>query len=102
MTQQSKRAFTYDQLTAGNCDFAGIAELAKAALLDDATFKRVEHLGRFFGRIGTEDGTEDYVSTVLSEDDLRRLWWDTADEGDKERPTRPLLEILLPPQDLVG
>lgn len=92
-----KHAFTYDELF-GEDEPTGLLEYAKEGQLDDATYERLEHLGRFCERVCTSGNGKEYlpIGLVLSEADLRRLWLETGGQDD-EYPSRPFLEIFSKP-----
>ena len=75
-----KRNLSYRQLAEGG--LAKVKELAEADRLDEldeATLARCAHFGRFFGRVGNAVPGNLRVGDVLSEDELQRIWEETAD-----------------------
>jgi hypothetical protein len=90
-----ERSFSYDQLTGSSLPL-GILSRAWVMRreLDDATYQRLGHLGRFCEGIANSVPRQDCgekVSALLTEERLQRIWRETADDGDTERPSRPLL-----------
>jgi hypothetical protein len=78
----SKQSLSYDELMSGKVAYDEIERLADARLLDDATFVRLAHIGRFSERIRNATADPDLkVSDVFTEDELQAVWRETADEG---------------------
>ena len=87
---KKQQSLSYEELSRGGREL--IDRLAEGAPLDDATRARCAHLGRFFTRLGQAVGqVADQVAgrtllgSVLSEDDLLKIWSETADEGASPR-----------------
>jgi hypothetical protein len=87
---KKQQSLSYEELSRGGREL--IERLAEGVPLDDATRARCEHLGRFFARLGQVVGqVADHVAgrtrlgAVLSEDDLLKIWRETADEGSSPR-----------------
>lgn len=91
------RTITYDELTGGLIRKPVIQALAKSGSLDADGARRLAHLGRFLLRVGESARPDLAVGAVWTEKELQRLWRGTADEGDHEVPTRPLLDCQPPP-----
>ena len=90
-----ERSFSYDQLTGSSLPLGMLSGAwAMRSELDDATCRRLGHLGRFCvgiaGAVPRRDRGEK-VGALLTEKRLQRIWRETADDGDTERPSRPLL-----------
>ena len=61
-----------------------LKRLVEADLLDDPTRTRCVHLAKFFEKVSQMAGSVEattVVVDVLSEEDLRRMWQETAEEG---------------------
>ena len=83
---KKQQSLSYEELSRAGRDI--IDRLAKGDILDDATRARCAHLGRFFVRVGQVVGQvadraagRTLLGDVLPEDDLLRIWRETADEG---------------------
>jgi hypothetical protein len=93
---KKQRSLSYEELSRGGREL--IDRLAEGGPLDEATRARCEHLGRFFARLGQVVGQvadrvagRTLLGAVLSEDELLKIWHETADEGaspstSKQRP----------------
>jgi hypothetical protein len=95
---KKQQSLSYEELSQGGRELIDL--LVEGAPLDDATRARCEHLARFFARLGQVVGqVADQVAgrtllgAVLSEDDLLKIWHETADEGASPRTSaqRPLV-----------
>jgi len=69
----TKQSMSYEELCC--TDFTEIERLFEANLLDDETRERCAHLFRFLERI------ESTAGDILVEDDLQRIWRETAGEA---------------------
>jgi hypothetical protein len=94
---KKQRSLSYEELSRGGREL--IDRLAEGGPLDEATRARCEHLGRFFARLGQVVGQvadrvagRTLLGAVLSEDELLKIWHETADEGASPRTSkqRPL------------
>jgi hypothetical protein len=94
---KKQQSSSYEELSRSGREL--IDRLAEGGPLDDATRARSAHLARFLVRLGRVAGqVADQVAgrtllgEVLSEDDLLRIWHETADEGATPRTSeqRPL------------
>lgn len=97
---RAMRTITYDELTGGLIPRALIDKLAKAGELDDATFRRINHLADFFLAIHRKAeklqiSDDEPIRNHLTEADLQRIWQHTAAAGDTEKPSRPLMDCVL-------
>jgi len=95
---KKQQSLSYEELSRGGREL--IDRLAEGGPLDDVTRARCAHLARFFARLGQVVGqVADQVAgctllgAVLSEDDLLKIWHETADEGASPRTSeqRPLV-----------
>jgi hypothetical protein len=91
---KKQQSLSYEELSRGGREL--IDRLAEGAPLDDATRARCAHLGRFFARLGQAIGQvadrvagRTLLGSVLSEDDLLKIWRETADEGASPRTVEP-------------
>jgi hypothetical protein len=57
-----------------------LERLAEAGLLDHSTLARCAHLARFFERIRQMGPAESKICDVLTEDELQKIWRETANE----------------------
>jgi hypothetical protein len=94
---KKQQSLSYEELSRGGREL--IDRLAEGGPLDEATRARCEHLRRFFARLGQVVGQvadrvagRTLLGAVLSEDDLLKIWHETADEGASPRTSeqRPL------------
>jgi hypothetical protein len=83
---KKQQSLSYEELSRAGRDI--IDRLAKGDILDDATRARCAHLARFFARVRQVIGEvadraagRTLLGDVLSEDDLLKIWRETADEG---------------------
>jgi hypothetical protein len=83
---KKQQSLSYEELSRGGREL--IDRLAEGGPLDDATRARCAHLGRFFTRLGQVVGQvadrvagRTLLGAVLSEDDLLKIWHETADEA---------------------
>jgi hypothetical protein len=83
---KKQQSLSYEELSRGGREL--IDRIAKGGPFDDATRARCAHLGRFFARLGKAVGQvadevagRTLLGAVLSEDDLLKIWHETADEG---------------------
>ena len=75
-------SLSYEELTRTGRD--ELRRLVEANLLDDATRVRCVHLARFLEKVSQMAGpmaSSTAVRDVLSEDELQKIWRETADEG---------------------
>jgi hypothetical protein len=83
MTIKAKRkSLSYEELTRMNPE--KLEELAMAGMLDDETHARIEHLGRFFGRLSEMGPADMKVGDVVTEEEAQIIWRETADKGATE------------------
>jgi hypothetical protein len=71
-----KRSLSYEEIIRTN------PEEINTDLLDDASLARMQHVGRFMRRIAKamrKSGLK--VSDAFTEDDLQKLWKETAEKG---------------------
>src|SRR5262249_60772065 len=66
--------------------------LAITKLLDEATLARINHLSRFFGRIGQLGAATAKVRAVVTDEEAQAIWRQTADPSasDTEIGRHPL------------
>ena len=76
---KEQRSLSYEELARANRD--ELERLAEADLLDDATRARCAHLARFFERVRQMGPAELKICDVLTEEELQKIWRETADEG---------------------
>ena len=58
-----------------------LKRLAEEGMLDDETFTRIRHLGRFFERVGRAALKPKLkVGEVFSEEELQAIWRETAED----------------------
>jgi hypothetical protein len=95
---KNQQSLSYEELSRGGREL--IDRLAEGGPLDDATRARCAHLGRFFAMLGQVVGevtdqvaSRTLLGAVLSEDDLLKIWRETAEEGASPRSVerRPLV-----------
>lgn len=91
---KKQQSLSYEELSRGGREL--IDRLAEGGPLDEATRARCEHLRRFFARLGQVAGQvadrvagRTLLGEVLSEDDLLKIWHETADEGVSPRTSEP-------------
>ena len=87
---KKQHSLSYEELSRNGRELIDL--LAEGGPLDDATRARCAHLARFFVRLGQVVGqVADQVAgrtllgEVLSEDDLLKIWHETANEGASPR-----------------
>jgi hypothetical protein len=80
-----KLSLSYEQITPTNPE--ELERLATAGLLDDEALARIDHLGRFFARLGelmADEGAR--VRDVFTEEELQVIFRHTADPSDAATP----------------
>ena len=75
---KKQQSLSYEELSRAGRD--ELERLAKADLLDDTTRARCAHLARFFDRIRQMGPAESRICDVLTEEELEKIWRETADE----------------------
>jgi hypothetical protein len=75
-----KRSLSYEEIM--RTGLPEMERLAEANLIDDATRMRCVHIGRFFERVGSMIPSDMVVQDIFSEEDLQRLWTETADPSE--------------------
>ena len=92
----NKRSFSYQELL--QSDRALLERLIEEGAFDYGTCIRILHLARFFGRLSQMGPAELRIRDVLTDQDLQRVWRETADEGaaefGDESPTNSLRAII--------
>jgi hypothetical protein len=83
---RKQQSTSYEKLSRAGRD--KMDRLAERGLLDATTRTRCAHLGRFFAMVGQVVGQvadqaagRTLLGDILSEDDLLKIWRDTADES---------------------
>ena len=76
---KKQQSLSYEELLRADLD--ELERLAKPDLLDDATRARCGHLARFFERVRHMGPAELKIVDVLTEEELRQIWRETASEG---------------------
>jgi hypothetical protein len=76
---KEQRSLSYEELSRASRD--ELERLAEADLLDGATRARCAHLARFFERVRQMGPAELKICDVLTEEELQKIWRETADEG---------------------
>jgi hypothetical protein len=76
---RKQQSLSYEELLRVGLD--DLERLAKPDLLDDATRARCGHLARFFERLSHMGPAELKVCDVLTEEELQKIWRETASEG---------------------
>jgi hypothetical protein len=86
-----QQSLSYEELSRANRD--ELERLAEAGLLDSATRGRCAHLVRFFEKVRQMGPAESRICDVLTENELEKIWRETADEDVSPRTSgqRPLL-----------
>jgi hypothetical protein len=77
-----RQSLSYEELSRSSRD--ELKRLVEADLLDEQTRVRCVHLARFFEKVSQMAGPmprNEIVGDVLSEEDLQRIWRETADEA---------------------
>jgi hypothetical protein len=75
-------SLSYEELWRAGRD--ELKRLVEADLLDDPTRTRCVHLAKFFEKVSQMAGSVEaatMVVDVLSEEDLQKMWQETAEEG---------------------
>jgi hypothetical protein len=92
---KKRQSLSYEELSRGGREL--IDRLAEGGPLDDATRARCAHLARFFARLAQVVGQvadrvagRTLLAAVLSEDELLKIWHETADEAASPRTSMPL------------
>jgi hypothetical protein len=95
---KKKQSLSYEELSRGGREL--MDRLADGSPLDAATRARCAHLARFFARLGQVVGQvadrvagRTLLGAVLSEEDLLKIWRETADKATSPLPEgqRPLI-----------
>ena len=83
-------ALTYDEIM--RMPGTVLEPLAITKLLDEATLARINHLSRFFGRIGQLGAATAKVRAVVTDEEAQAIWRQTADPSasDTEIGRHPL------------
>jgi hypothetical protein len=76
---KKQQSLSYEELSRASRD--ELERLDSADLLDDATLARCAHLARFFERLSHMGPAELKIVDVLTEEELRQIWRETASEG---------------------
>jgi hypothetical protein len=76
---KKQRSLSYEELSRASRD--ELKRLANAGLLDDATRRRCAHLARLYERLSHMGPAESKIIDVLTEEELRKIWRETASEG---------------------
>ena len=76
---KKQQSLSYEELSRASRD--ELERLAEADLLDDFTRARCAHLARFFELLSHMGPTELKIADVLTEEELRKIWRETASEG---------------------
>jgi hypothetical protein len=77
--KKKQQSLSYEELVRASRD--ELERLAVADLLDDATRSRCAHLARFFERLSHMGPAELKIVDVLTKEELRKIWRETASEG---------------------
>jgi hypothetical protein len=88
---KKQQSLSYEELLRADLD--ELERLAKPDLLDDATRARCGHLARFFERVRHMGPAELKICDVLTEQELQKIWRETASEG-ASPPTTGLRPIV--------
>jgi hypothetical protein len=75
---KKQQSLSYEELSRANRD--ELERPAEANLLDDATRARCAHIARFFEKVRHMGPSESRICDVLAEDELEKIWHETADE----------------------
>jgi hypothetical protein len=73
---KKQQSLSYEELVRASRD--ELERLANADLIDDATRTRCTHLARFFERLSHMGPAESKIVDVLTEEELRKIWRETA------------------------
>src|SRR5262245_52473810 len=78
-------SLSYEQITPMKPE--ELKRLATAGLLDDEMLARIDHLGRFFVRLGESVDKSSMVGDVFTEEELQVIFRDTAAPSDAATPS---------------
>lgn len=84
-----KRSLSYEQLHRRNKE--QIEKLAESGSLNKATLARIEHIARFFARLGSSGPIQDLKFGDLTVEELREMFLATA-SPDADVGVRPTIQ----------